>query len=415
MPTQEELEVISPQELKKYQEERMRHILHYAYRHATAIKDKMQRAGVGPEDVKTLTDLEKVPITRKEDLVALQKASPPFGGLCTRKVEELERVLVSPGPICEPLAPLEGGALAMKAAGLGPGTVALLTPSFHMVPAGMLYDGSLRLNGATTVPTGPGNTELQIQIMRQLKANTYVGFPRFLMNIIQRAEEMGHNFRRDFSLKKAFLAGEMFPPSMCRRMREDYGIDTWEHYGTADLGIVAYECAQHDGLHLFPDIIVEVVDPKTGKQLGPGEAGELVVTNFHELYPMVRYGTGDASFYTDEACPCGRKTRRLVDILGRVGDAPRVRGLFLVPKEVLDVVSAFSQVTAFQLLVRMKGLRDELLLRVEGPTVDKERLTKDMKDRFKDICRLDLDYVEFLPQGAIPQGAKVIVDERKWE
>jgi len=411
----EALERVSSEERVRYLEGKLRHIVAFAYRNAPAVRRKLDGAGVRPEDIRTIADLEKVPITRKEDILALQKESPPFGGLCTRPIEELERVFISPGPIFEPLPWTVGAGLALKAAGFGKGDVALLTPSFHMVPAGALYAEGLKLVGATVVPSGPGNTELQIQIMKHLGVNAYVGFPRFLLNIIQRAEAMGYNFRRDFNLRKAFLGGEMFPPSMRRTMEEGYGIDTWEHYGTADLGVVAYECPQKAGLHIFQGVIVEIVDPATGSQLRPGEAGEIVVTTFNETYPLIRYGTGDAAFYTEEPCPCGRTSPRLVDILGRVGDAPRVRGLFLVPKEVLDVVTAFPEVSACQAFVRLVGLRDEITLRVEAEPADPQGLEQALKKRFKEVCRLDLDRVEFVPRGAIPQGAKVIVDERKWE
>ncbi|MEK7847978.1 MAG: AMP-binding protein, partial [Chloroflexota bacterium] len=296
------------------------------------------------------------PITRKEDIVAAQRESPPFGGFATISATDMERVCVSPGPIFEPLAQLGGGAKAFTVIGFGPGDVAIVTTSYHMVPAGMLYEGALRLVGATVVATGPGNTELQIQTMRQLKATAYVGFPRFLLSIIQRAEEMGYNFRRDFSIRKALVGGEMFTPSMKRTMEEKHGIETWEHYGTADLGLVAYECPARSGLHIYEGVVMEVVDPATGKQLPPGQPGEVVVTTFSKDYPLIRYGTGDAAFYTDEPCACGRTMPRLVDILGRVGDAPRVRGLFLVPKEVAETVGAFSQVKAFQVAVRLAGL-----------------------------------------------------------
>lgn len=414
MAQAQEIDRMAPEERRLFQGRKLRNILRFAYDHAPAFKARMARVGLSPQHIRTLKDLERIPIIRKEDIIALQKEAPPFGGLCTRPMGELERVLISPGPIYEPLAQTDGGVKALSVAGIGKGDVCLLTPSFHMVPAGMLYDTALLRVGATVVPTGPGNTELQIQVMRQLGVSAYVGFPRFLLNIIKRAEEMGYNFRRDFRVSKALVGGEMFPPSMRQNM-ESYGIATWEHYGTADLGLIGYECPQKDGLHFFEGVIMEVVDPKTGSQLPAGEPGEIVVTTFSRDYPLIRYGTGDAAYYTDEPCPCGRTSPRLGDILGRVGDAPRVRGLFLVPKEVAEVVLAYPQVQAFQLAVRLSGLRDELTLRVEGEMADVPKFTQAVQVRFKDICRLELDRVEAVPRGTIPQGSKLIVDERKWE
>jgi len=264
--------------------------------------------------------------------------------------------------------------------------------------------------GATAVPSGPGNTELQIQIMRHLGVTAYLGFPRFLVNIVQRAEGMGYDFGRDFRLRKAHVGGEMFTTSM-RGFLEERGIQTWEQYGTADLGIIAWECEQRQGLHLFPGVFVEIVDPETGARLEPGQPGEVVVTSFEEAYPLIRYGTGDAAIYTEEPCPCGRTSPRLVDILGRVGQAPRVRGLFLVPKQVAEVVEPFKEIAACQAVITLSGLRDEITLRIEGPAGLEERL----KARFKDICRLDLDRVEVVPSGTISPGSPLIADLRKWE
>lgn len=410
----ERLERLSKEERRQYLEERLRHIIKFAYENAPAVRKKMDQAGVKPEEIQTIKDLEKIPITRKEDIIALQKENPPFGGLCTKPIEELDVVFMSPGPIFEPMPHTPEGVAAYKIAGLGKGDIVIVTAAYQLVPAGMMIHEGLRQLGATVVPTGPGNTELQILTMKQLGVTAYAGFPRFLLSIIQRAEAMGYDFRKDFKLRKAFVGGEMFPPSMRKRL-EEYGIESWEFYGTADLGMVAYECPARTGLHINPGMIIEIVEPATGRQLGPGEVGEVVATTFHEVYPLIRYGTGDASFYTDEPCPCGRTSPRLVDILGRVGDAPRVRGLFLVPKEVAEVVSAFPQITAFQAFVRMVGLRDEITLKVEGDIEDIDKLAPAIKERFKAICRLDLDKVELVPKGTIPPFAKIIVDERKWE
>jgi len=409
------LEKLSMEERRKYLEERLRHIIEFAYNNAPAVRDKMDRAGLKPSDIQSIKDLEKLPITRKEDIIALQKTNPPFGGLCTKPIEELDRIYMSPGPIFEPLPYTPEGAIGYEVAGLGKGDVVVVTASYHLVPAGMLIEEGLRRAGATVVPTGPGNTELQIMTMKQLGVTAYAGFPRFLLSIIERAEAMGYDFRRDFKLKKAFVGGEMFTPSMRRTLEEKYGIESWEWYGTADLGMVGYECPQRTGLHMNPGMIIEIVEPTTGKQLPPGEVGEIVATTFDETHPLIRYGTGDAAYYSEEPCPCGRTLPRLVDILGRVGDAPRVRGLFLVPKEVAEVASAFPEITAFQVLVRLVGLRDELTMRVEGDIEDVEKLSSAIKDRFKSICRLDLNKVELVPKGTIPTPAKIIVDERKWE
>jgi phenylacetate-CoA ligase len=270
--------------------------------------------------------------------------------------------------------------------------------------------------GFTVVPMGTGNTELQVQVMHDLKVHGFVGTPSFLKIIIDKAEDMGYNFKRDFNLKWAMVGGEMGGEVLRKLFQEKYGIlcmggDT---YATADVGTVATGCDKQSGMHITADAIVEIVDPATGKQLEPGEIGEIVVTPFDEVYPLIRFGTGDLSMMVDEPCECGRTTPRLPKIMGRSGEAVRVRGMFVHPKQTDETIARFPEIRRYQLVVTRPQNRDEMVLKVElaDDAVDKEKLKTALDKSFRDTCKVRFDRVEFVAKGFIPEDAKQIVDER---
>ncbi len=413
-------ETMSPEERERYLSQRLSEIVEYAYHNAPAVREKLDRAGVAPSQIRSLRDLERIPVTTKDELVRLQRANPPFGGFLTVPPESLQRIFFSPGPIYDPQASTEevsgAAATAFSALGFTKGDRVMNTFSYHLVPAGLLLDEALRQLGATVVPTGTGMTELLLQIMRDLKVTGYVGTPSFLMTLIKKAEELGYDFRRDFEVKRALVSAEMLPPSLRRSFEEDYGISISDCYGTADLGLLGYQCSHKVGMHIPEDMIVEIVDPATGKQLGPGEVGEVVVTPFNRTYPLIRFGTGDLSCYTDEPCPCGRTSYRLLGILGRVGDAVKVRGMFVHPRQMEEAISRFPQISRFQVIIGRVGHRDEMTLRVElAQDVDREQLSQSIDRSIQEVCRLKVDRIEFLAQGTIPEEHKKLVDERVWE
>jgi phenylacetate-CoA ligase len=319
----------------------------------------------------------------------------------------------------------------------GKGQIVMNTWSYHITPAGLGVDQLLRSMGFTVVPMGTGNTELQVKVMHDLKVQGFCGTPSFLKTVIDKAEEMGYDFKKDFNLRFAVVGGEMGGESLRKLFQQKYGIfclggDT---YATADVGTVATGCDKQSGMHITADAIVEIVDPATGEQLGPGEIGEIVVTPFDEVYPLIRFGTGDLSMYVDEPCECGRTTPRLPKIMGRSGEAVRVRGMFVHPKQTDEVISKFPEITRYQLVVTRPGDRDEMVLLVElsdarvepmrlgtskaemslpVDSIDKEKLKSALDKQFRDVCKVRFDRVEFVGKGTIPKGAKPIVDKRKY-
>jgi len=416
----DELEVMLPKEREDYFNRRLRETIDYAYRHAPSIKEIFDRAKVSPSQIRVVKDLEKLPIIRKTDLIEMQKAKPPYGGFLTIPPEDVERIFTSPGPVYEPLhtSGIKWFAKAFYAAGFRKGDIVVNAFTYHMSPAGILFHEALRDCGATAIAMGTGYTDIQIQTMHDLKVTGFVGTPTFLMTIIKRAEEMGYNLRRDFAIQRAWFTGEMLPTSLRRVFEEEYGISTAQAYAVTEPGgALAYECSQKTGMHFMDEYILEIVDPETGKQLGPGEVGEIVVTPIHnKVWGLIRFGTGDISSYTTQPCLCGRTSSRLVAILGRTGDAVKVRGMFVVARQAEQVCSGFDQISRFQIVVGRREERDEMTLKIElkGKTVDKGKLAGDLNQRFQDICRVRIDKIEFVAEGTIPQEHKTIVDQRVW-
>lgn len=419
----DELETMPVPQRERYLSQKLAEAVSYAYQNAPAAKEILDSAGVKPTQIRRIKDLEKLPITRKNDLIERQKKNPPYGGFLAIPPEDVERVFISPGPIYEPIqhSGIKWFAKSFWAAGFRKGDVVVNTFTYHLSPAGILFHEALRDCGATVVVTGTGNTDIQIQTMRDLKVTGFVGTPSFLMSLIKRAEELGNNFQRDFALKRAWFTGEMLAPSLRKTFGESYQIATFQAYAVTEPGgDIAYECHVKNGMHLMDDYLVEIVDPQTGKQLGNGEIGEIVVTPIHnKSWGLIRFGTGDMSSYTIEPCPCGRTAHRLMGIVGRAGDAVKVRGMFVVARQVEQIVLGFEPISNFQIIVRRQDQRDEMTLKVELKSeineTEKQTLSANLNQKFQNACRVKIDKIEFVAKGNILEKRQTIVDERKWE
>ncbi len=416
----DELEIMSPLVRSQYLDRKLSETVEHAYRYAPAVKKLFDKAGVTPDQIRTFKDLEKLPVTRKTDLLEMQRANLPYGGVAAIPLEDIKRVFISPGPIYE-MQPsnIKWFAKSFWAAGFRKGDVVINTFTYHMSPAGILFHEAIRDCGATVVVAGTGNTDLQIQIIKDLRVTGFVGTPSFLMTVLKRAEEMGHNLKKDFSLKRAWFTGEMLPPSLRKTFEEDYNINTFQAYAVTEPGgAIAYECHRKSGMHLMDEYITEIVDPQTGKQLEPGEVGEIVTTQmFNKNWGLIRFGTGDLSSYVTESCPCGRTANRITGIVGRAGDAVKVRGMFIVAKQAEQAIMSFSQVARYQLVVGRRQHRDEMTLKLElkDSGTDKAKLSLDINSKFQDICRIKIDRIEFVVPGTIEEKKQGITDERKWE
>ena len=404
------------EERKTRQDESLAAMVKLGYKKSSRLKSILDQNKINPRNIKTREDLEKLPVTSREKLVDMEMQEPPYAGLENPAIP-IDRIFTSPGPVYEPHLSEDDNlwARAFFAAGIGPKDIALNAFSYHLVAAGLTFHSGLRKVGATVVPSGTSSSQVQVQLIKDLKVTVYVGTPSFLSSIIAKAEEMGFDFKKDFRLKKACFAAEPLFPDMRRSFENDYGIDTYQMYGATEVGDVAYECLQKNGWHICEETIVEIVDPATGKNVAPGELGEIVVTRLNEIFFLLRFGTGDLSRIITDACPCGRTSSRIAGISGRIGDAVKVRGLFIAPSQLKMIQAKFNNLP-LQANVSRVGHEDVLKLRVEkiSPEIGSPAWEDNFKKIFREICTVKIDQLEYLNAGTIKPQEKLIVDQRQW-
>ena len=371
---------------------------------------------VEPNDIKSRKSLARLPVTRKSDLHALQKALPPLGGLNATPVEKLAKLFVSPGPIYDPEG--RGGdwwrtARGLFAGGFRAGDLVLNTFAYHFTPAGsMLESGALAL-GCSVIPSGTGQTEMQVAAIRDLRVRGYIGTPSFLKLIVEKADEA----KSDLStLKKAQVGAEYLPPALRQAMRER-GIAVTQMYGSADLGLIAYESVNADasvneGMILEEKLILEIVRPGTGDPLPDGEVGEVVITSFNRDYPLIRFGTGDLSAVLPGASPCGRTNVRIKGWMGRADQSTKVRAMFVTPGQVAEVLRRHPEVRRARLVVEGEAGSDRMTLRCEIglPAPD---LAEAIIGSIREVTKLRGE-VELVAPGSLPNDGKLIEDARSY-
>jgi phenylacetate-CoA ligase len=367
--------------------------------------------GVDPATVTSRAGLAKLPVLRKSALKELQAKNPPYGGFTTSPASALARAFVSPGPIFEP----EGGAAdwwraarALFAAGIRKGDIVHNTFAYHLTPGGWLLDSGARALGCTVIAAGPGNTEQQLDAILYLKPTVYVGVPDYLKILLDKAKEAG---RDASSFKKALVGGGALFPSL-RAEYKARGIDTYQTYATADLGIIAYESPALEGMIIDEGAIVEIVRPGTGDPLPAGEVGEVVVTTFNRDYPMIRFATGDLSAVLPGASPCGRTNMRIKGWLGRADQTTKIKGMFVHPEQVAEVAKRFPTLGRMRLVVARAGEQDAMTLRAEAAVSD-EGLKARLTETLQAVTKLKGE-VELVAPGSLPNDGKVIADERTY-
>jgi phenylacetate-CoA ligase len=391
----------------------------HAYENAPATRRKMDEAGVRPADVHDVADLAKIPLTRKGDLKSIQKGEIPFGGLAALPPRAMRRIYVSPGPTYDPEGREETHwrwEKAFVAAGFRPGDIVQNTFMYHFSPAGLMFDEALIRIGCTVIPAGVGNTELQAQVMRDLAVTGYVGTPSFLMTILEKGMEMGIVPGNGLGLQVALVAAEMLPESLRRRFEEEFGIQVRQAYGTADVGSLGYECFEGKGMHIPDEILLELIDPATGEPVGPGKIGEVVVTLPNETYPLIRFATGDLSVCTDDPCPCGRTSARLLRIVGRIDQVTKVRGMFVHPEQVGQIEGKVPEVETLQLVITRVGHEDQMTIRavLGGGASPTDALRSRIVETAREVTRIRGEVV-FVNDADLSGKEKKIVDNRKWE
>ncbi len=396
-------------------DERIRQFVRQAYDQAPAIRALMDAAGARPSEIQRAADLAKIPVLSKDSLVEIHRENPPFGGFLTIDPFDLPRIYISPGPIYDPQPPAadaEAQLAPLRYIGLGRGDRVLNTFMYHLTPAGLLLDEAIRACGATVIPTGPGNTELQIMMMMALGATGFVGQPSYLVTMLDKAEELGMG-PESLPLKKALFSAEPYTASQQARFEGDYNMQTTSAYGTADLGIVGYSRKNLQGFCIMPSVYLQVCDPETGEPLPAGETGEIVATTFNEAYPLIRFGTGDLGALSPNP---ERQGQQLIGLYGRSGDAIKVRGMFLHPNQLQHAASHFPEIKDIQAVITRPENRDVVTVNVElHEGASGEGLGEKLQSLAQAAARLRIDAVNFVEAGAIDPKARKIIDQREWD
>jgi phenylacetate-CoA ligase len=370
-------------------------------------------AAIDPAAVTTRAALAGLPVTRKSELFEQQQAARPFGGFAATRWGEALRVFASPGPIYEP----EGRgpdywrlARALHAAGFRRGDLVHNAFSYHFTPAGSMLESGAHALGCTVFPGGVGQTEQQVQAIAELGPAGYTGTPSFLKIILDKADELGVAVP---TLRNALVSGEAFPPSL-RDALAARGINGYQAYATADVGLIAYETPAREGLVIDEGVLVEIVRPGTGDPVAPGEVGEVVVTSlFNVDYPLIRFGTGDLSSILPGTSPCGRTNLRIKGWLGRADQTTKVKGMFVHPAQVAAIVKRHPEIGNARLVVDNATGADRMTLHVEVRG-DGAALADALQASIREVTKLRGE-IAFCAKGELANDGKVIDDVRKYD
>jgi phenylacetate-CoA ligase len=365
--------------------------------------------GADPAAVTNREALALLPVLHKSELPARHKASPPFGGFVPAPLSAFGRLFTSPGPIFEPEGTGPdpwGAARALHAAGFRAGDVVLNTFAYHLTPGGFIMDSGARALGCAVIPAGPGNTDQQLDIIEAFRPAAYCGTPDFLKILLDAAERAACDAS---SIRKAVVSGAAFPKSLQEEFARR-GIDAYQTYATADVGVIAYETSARAGMVVNENLIVEIVRPGTGEPVPDGEVGEILVTTLNESHPSVRLALGDLTAALPEASPCGRTNRRIRGWMGRADQTTKVKGMFVRPEQVAEIGRRHPELGRLRLVVTRDGEADAMTLRAESRMQD-EATAFSLAATLQAVCKLK-GTVDLVAPGTLPDDGKVIADER---
>src|ERR1700730_2311143 len=365
--------------------------------------------GIDPAEITSRTALARLPVLRRAALRALHRVLPPFGGFVSGEPGSFGRLFTSPGPIFEPEAAHADpwrGARALFAAGFRPGDVVLNTFSYHLTPGGFIFDASAGALGCAVIPAGPGNTDAQFELIEAYRPIGYSGTPDFLKILLDSAVSGGRDV---YSIKRALVSGAAFPKSLQEEVKSR-GVDAYQAFGTADLGMVAFETPAREGMTVNEDLILEIVKPGTGGPVAPGDVGEIVVTSLDPHHPWIRLALGDLTAALSDPSPCGRTNMRIRGWMGRADQTTKVKGMFVRPEQIAEIAKRHPELKRLRLVVTRSGETDVMTLRAEATSAN-EALQGDLAASLRAVTKLSGN-VELVGTGALPNDGKVISDER---
>jgi phenylacetate-CoA ligase len=363
---------------------------------------------VDASQITSAAALANLPVLRKSELGKAQAGQPPFGGFTTKPVTEFSHVFQSPGPIYEPSSNDPDWwrmGRFLHAAGIGAGDVVHNCFGYHLTPAGMIFESGARAVGATVLPAGTGQTELQVTAARDVGSTAYAGTPDYLKVILEKADAMGVELK----ITKAAVGGGALFPSL-RAFYQERGITCLQSYATADLGNIAYESPAMEGLIVDEQVIVEIVTPGTGIPVAPGEVGEVVVTTLNPDYPLIRFATGDLSAVLEGESPCGRTNMRIKGWMGRADQTTKIKGMFVRPEQVAALVAQHEEIEKARVIASREGEADVMTVQIETVGEDKDAYARSVADLLKLKGR-----VELVAPGSLPRDGLVIEDTRSYD
>jgi phenylacetate-CoA ligase len=374
--------------------------------------------GFDPLSVASRAGLARLPLLRKPDLPALQRADPPFGGFNVTPPGKARRLMMSPGPIFEPECATTdgyGAARALFAAGFRPGDIVHNGFSYHLTPGAFILESGLHALGCAVVPGGVGNTDLQIDAIAQFRPSGYVGTPDFLKVLLDGAEKSTGDAgagatSRASSIQRALVSGAALPATLRQELRARGGVEVQQCYAIAEVGVIAYETATGDGMVTNEHVIVEIVRPGSADPVADGEVGEVVVTSFNPDYPMIRLATGDLSAALAGPSPCGRTNMRIKGWMGRADQSAKIKGMFVHPAQVAEIARAHRELGRLRLVVTRAGEQDVMTLMAECQSAP-EGLAAAVAATLQALTRLRGE-VRLVEAGTLPNDGKVIADER---
>jgi len=388
--------------------ERLPRLLERVMTHAPGWAQRLD--GIDPTSVTSRSILARLPVLRKSELKELQTANPPFAGLVIGGPESWSRIFVSPGPIYEPMAQTSDpgrGRRALRAAGFLAGDIVINAFAYHLTPGGFILDEAARAHGCVVIPGGTGNGDVQVEAIAHLRPVGYLGTPDFLKVLIDKAAALGRDIG---SLRRALVSGGALYPTL-RQEYATHGIRVQQCYATAEAGIIAYESEAREGMIVEEDVIVEIVRPGTGEPVDDGEVGEVVVTNFDPVYPMIRLATGDLSAVLPGLSPCGRTNMRIRGWVGRADQSTKVKGLFVTPQQIAEIARKHPQLGRLRLVVGRESEQDTAVLKAECAEPSSE-LAAAILATFRSVTRVRCEVILVAP-ATLPADGLVIADERQ--
>ncbi len=415
-------ETLSREQQREHQWRLLLTQLQYAYDRSLFYRRRFDEAGTNPHALKDLSDyFGHIPFLKKEEIIEDQAKSPPHGSFLAVHPDEIVRLYVSPGPIvwsftaegyrryCEAFA--KGAYLC----GVRRTDVVDVTPNYAWVPAGTFIDEGYRILGAAVLPGSVGMSDFHVEVMKLAKVTVIHAFTTFLAHLGEIVKQKGYDPHRDLAVRMGIIGGEMRSEAARRALGDPFGgIAIREQYGTAEVGVIANECEYGGGMHLSDDHVVEVIDPQSGKHVEEGASGELVISDvWRRAMPIIRYRTGDLTEGLNlDYCPCGRTAPRMRRIIGRVSDIPRIKGMFVVPRHIQNVLDCYPELGRFQILIDRPARQDELTIRIVAKRpVDRVALTQRLMVEIRDSIRLTAN-IELVDATAIPAEAPVVEDRR---